>query len=139
MKKEFKKNIAILTTTVLFTILFCGCATTDVEENETNVFFESEIVDLLDYDIEFNKNNNNEVNLVIVTGRIQNKLDRQINTKIIGNFYDKEDKYLGEKEFTIIGLRGFDNVGDSTTFTINYEEDNANFVSYVKLTVEELD
>ena len=138
MNKELKKAIIISGIVIFATLILCGCQGTEVEEDETNVFFESDIVDLLDYDIEFNQNNNNEVNQVVVTGRIQNKLKKMIDLELKADFYDKDDNYLGEKIFTIVGLRSIDNPGHSTTFTITYEDKTAKIVDYVRLTASEI-
>ncbi len=137
MNKEFSKILTVSIAVITLTILFCGCLGTEVEKKETNVFFESEVVNLLEHSLEFNRNNKKEINQVIVNGRIENKLNRKINVTINAEFYDKDDNYLGEKDFTIFGLRALDKPGDSTTFTITYEGEKTNLVHYSKLIVFE--
>ena len=133
MKKELKKVMIVSVIVLILTLIFCGCTGTEVEENKTNVFFESELVDLLESNLEFNKNNNNEINQAIITGRIKNTQNRQLTIELKGEFFDKDNNYLGEETFTIVGLRKMGSPGDSTTFTITYEGKNTKFVDYARV------
>lgn len=139
MKKDSKKIVIISIGIVLLTLILCGCLGTEVDDDKSNVVFESEIVNLLDYNLELNRNNNNEINQATVTGRIHNKLDRQVNVKLTSKFYDEKNEYVGEETFRILGLRKINEPGDSTTFTITYDKDNCKLVDHAKLSAVEID
>jgi len=134
MIKDAGKILVILVSLIFIFLGFSGCLTsTEVDNNKLNVDFESDIVDLLEYNLELVSNKENRVIQAIVTGKIRNKLDRIIEVDIKSEFYDVNDNFLGQKIFTIIGLRERNKPGDTTTFTITYDGENVNNVDYAKL------
>jgi len=138
MSKETIKILFILISTILLSTIFCGCNSTEVENNKTDVDFESDVVNLLECNIEFTESRENIIVQAIVAGKIENKLDRILDVEIVSEFYDKDNSYLGQQKFTIIGLREKDNPGYATTFTITYNEKNSNMIDHIKLTAIEI-
>ena len=131
------KVLLVIIILLVSTLVLSGCTGTDVEDNKFDVVFESEVVELVEYDIEFNYDNNNNINQVLVNGRISNKLGRIVDVDIVGKFYDKDDNYLGDGVFSILGLRSEGTPGYSTTFTVTYKEENSYLVNHVDLFVTE--
>jgi len=135
-----KDLLAILITAILVSMIFCGCQSTQVERNDYDDIFESDIVTLTNYSMELNENKFGVIAKAIVNGRIENTLDRMVNVIITAKFFDSNDDFLGEKTFTILGLRSKGKTGSSTTFIINYEEENAAQVDHLKLqAIEKID
>ena len=138
MRDNNVKIIVSLVLVIFICLVFSGCLTgTEVDNNKLNVDFKSDIVNLLEYDLELVKNKENRIIRAIVTGTISNKLSRIIEVDIKSEFYDKNDNYIGEKTFTIIGLRSKNKPGDTTSFTITYEGENVYMVDYAKLYASE--
>ena len=137
MKKEL---LTILILVMLLSLIFCGCQSTQVERDDYDHVFESDIVTLTNYSMELNENKFGVVSEAIVNGRIENNLDRgdeKVNVVITAKFFDINDNLLGEKTFTIIGLRSKGKTGSSTTFTITYEEGNVAQIDHLKLSAVE--
>ncbi len=134
-----KDLLAILITAILASMIFCGCQGTQVEKNDYDDIFKSDIVTLTNYSMELNENKFGVIAKAVVNGRIENNRDLDdpkndtVNVVIIAKFFDSNDNLLGEKTFTIIGLRSKGKAGSSTTFVINYEEENAAQVDHLKL------
>jgi len=139
MKKDAIKIFVTIVTIVLVSLIFCGCTSTEVEDNKFDVDFESDIVDLLECNIEYKENKGDIIKEVTLSGVIQNKLDRIVNVKLTGLFYDKDDNYLGETSFWIEGLLEKDGLRDITTFEIIYKADNAKLVDHAKLSATEFE
>jgi hypothetical protein len=132
-----KKNIIVVIFGIILLVsILCGCTGTQVENKYENVF-ESDVTNLLEYNTEQLKDREGRVGKVTVNGRIENIVDRQIDVTITAKFYDANDNYLGESFFKIIGLRAKPNAGHSTTFSISYNEQNANKIDHFVLHVEE--
>jgi len=137
MKKDALKIFVAIVTTVFVSLIFCGCTSTEVDNKSFDVDFESDIVDLLECNMEYKENKGDVITEVSLTGVIKNKLDKVVNVKLTGLFYDKDGKYLGEKTFWIEGLLEKDGLRDTTTFEIIYKADNAKFVDHAKLSATE--
>jgi len=138
MKKDAIKMLVAIISIVLLSLMLCGCTGTGVNKDNFDVDFESDIVNLLEYNIEFTKNKGNTITQATVTGTIKNKLDRPVDVKITSEFYDKNNNYLGERVYTIEGLTEKDGIRDTTTFSIMYKGDNSNLINHAKLFVTEL-
>jgi len=135
-----KGLLAILITAILVSMIFCGCQGTQVEKNDYDGIFESDIVTLNNYSMELDENKFGVIAKAVVSGRVENTLDRMVNIVITAKFFDNNDDFLGEKIFTIIGLRSKGKTGSSTTFTIIYDEENVAQIDHLKLqAVEEID
>jgi len=137
MDKDAIKLLVVIISIFFLSMIFCGCTSTEVNDEESNVDFKSDVVNLLDYNIEYTRNREQRIVVVTVTGMIENKLDNMIDVDVTSEFYDENDNYLGEETFTIFGLRGKGNPGYTTTFTIDYDGENSNRISYAKLRAEE--
>ena len=90
MKKGAIKIFVTIVTIVFVSLIFCGCTSTEVDDKNFDVDFESDIVDLLEFNMEYKENKGDIITEVSLTGVIQNKLDRIVNVKLTGLFYDKE-------------------------------------------------
>ena len=119
---------------ILGTMVFCGCLSTEVEDKDyEDVTLESDVIQLNEYSLDFEKNKNGDIIKATVNGIIENTRNKVLNVEITGRFYDENDAFLGEKTYTIFGLRIKPNPGYSTTFSIVYEEGNASRVDHVRL------
>jgi hypothetical protein len=140
---NMKKELLTIIILVMLLSLICGCQSTQVENNNYNYIFESDVVTLTNYSMELNENKLGVVTKAVVNGRIENALNRgdeTISVIITAKFFDSNDDLLGEKNFTIIGLRSKGKTGSSTTFTIIYEEENVAQIDHLKLyAVEKID
>jgi len=135
-----KDLLAILITAILVSMIFCGCQGTQVEKNDYDDIFESDIVTLTNYSMELDENKFGVIAKAVVNGRIENTLDRMVNIVITAKFFDSNDDFLGEKTLTMLGLRSKGKTGSSTTFTITYEEENVAQIDHLKLqAVEKID
>ncbi len=137
-----KDLLAILITAILVSMIFCGCQGTQVEKNDYDDIFESDIVTLTNYSMELDENKFGVTAKAVVSGRIENTLDRMVNVVITAKFFDNNDDFLGEKTLTIKGLKSKGNPSSSTTttFTITYEEENVAQIDHLKLqAVEKID
>ena len=135
-----KDLLAILIATMMVLVIFCGCQGTQVEKNDYDDIFESDIVILTNYSMELDENKFGVIAEAVVSGRIENTLDRIVNVTITAKFFDNDDDFLGEKTYTILGLRGAGKTGSSTTFTIIYDEENVDQIDNLKLqAVEKID
>lgn len=126
----------ILVLTILLTAIFCGCQSTQVKNNKYEDIFESDIVELTNYSMELDEDKFGVIAKVTISGRIENTLeigDGKLNVIITINFFDNNDNLLGEKNFTIIGLRSKGKTGSSTTFNIVYEEENVAQIDHLKI------
>ena len=137
MKKDALKIIGIVVVLVLLSVLFSGCASTEVDDKNFDVEFESDDVNLIECNMEYEKNRQNKVTGVLISGVIQNKLEKRINVLITAEFYDKNGNLLGEKTFRIFGLLEKDGLRDTTSFSLEYDKENANLVDHAKLFAEE--
>ncbi len=138
MNKDALVKIGLIITVLVISV-FSGCTSTDVEEKDLDVFFKSEVVNLVNYTFNIDKNKQGKVYSATVTGRVENKVKRIIDIEITAEFYDEEGTLLIEKTYTIIGLRVKPNPGYTTTFEFIYNEDeNVQRVNNVKLYAEEI-
>jgi len=133
------KIFLIIIIVVSSALLLSGCIATDTDNNEFDVIFSSDIVDLVEYDVEYNYDNNNNANQINVNGRISTKLDRIVNVSLLAKFYDKDNQYIGESNFNIFGLRPKGGPGSSTTFTIVFEGLEASLVEEIDLSAFEIE
>jgi len=135
-----KGLLAILITAILVSMIFCGCQGTQVEKNDYDDIFESDIVALTNYSMELDENKFGAIAKAVVNGRIENTLDRMVNIVITAKFFDSNDDFLGEKTLTIKGLGSKGKIGSSTTFTITYDKENVAQIDHLKLqAVEKID
>ncbi len=131
-----KKKIKALFCVIIFTItIFCGCQSSQVDNLYLDVF-ESEVVKLVNYSMNFKKNREGEITKVFVNGRIENILNEMITIRITSEFYDKNNEFLGEASYKIFNLRAKQKAGSSTTFNIIYDGNNVDKVNHIKLRAE---
>jgi len=133
MKKDV---IVVVVGVILISVAFCGCQSSQVKNNY-GVSFESDVVNLINYTMEPRKNRAGNIDEITIQGRIENIVDKKINVKITAEFYDKNDGYINESSYKIIGLRIKPNPGYSTTFTIVYSGKNVDKVDHIRLHAEE--
>ncbi len=139
MRKNALIKIVVIIS-VLVISMFSGCIQSTVNEQEFDVFFDSDVVNLVNYSFNLEKTKQGKIYSAEVIGRVENKLNRVIDIKITAEFHDKDNNILTEKEYTIIGLRPKPNPGHSTTFDILYDEDeNVNIVDNVRLYANEIE
>ena len=101
------------------------------------LFFNSHVVDLLNYTFKEIKDGEGNVVELDIYGCIENKLNKKINVELKAEFYDKDDACVGEKTFKIFGLREKGQPGSSTTFTISYDGDSVDRIDHAKLVAKE--
>lgn len=134
-----KKSIIFIIGVITITAFLSGCITgTEVEEDESDDVFKSDVVNLTNYTINFDRDRLGEILKATVNGRIENKLNRMINVKIIVEFYDNNDNYINNVTYNIYGLRVKPNPGYTTTFTLTYSDKNVENIDYVKIYVNEI-
>lgn len=133
-----KKVIGSIIAIIVTTAIFCGCIQGTEVEDESDVFFESTVTNLINYSLNFNEDHNGNIVKATVDGKIENKIDRQININITIEYYDVEDNYIGSGNYRIFGLRTKPKAGSSTTFTTEYAGKNVDKISYIKFYVDEI-
>jgi len=134
-----KGIIVVLFGFVIMASIFRGCQSSQVK-TEYNAVFESDVVNLTNYTVETKKNKTDIVE-VTINGRIENNVDRVIDVKITAEFYDKNDKLLGNSTIIIRGLLPKGKPGSSTSFSppyLGYSGKNAASVDHFKLRAEEV-
>jgi hypothetical protein len=138
MGDKVKKDLVLLICGIVFVaMIFSGCQGTQVE-NKYAAIFESDVVNLLNYTIIPNMDNQGNTVEVNVEGLISNILDRRINVILTAEFYDETGNYIAEDSYRIIGLLEKPRNGHSTTFSINYDGENVEKIDNVKLRAEEI-
>ena len=130
---KMRENVLIVVIIIMTPLLFCGCLGTEVGDNVYVDIFESDVANLINYSVELQENKYGIIIKAIVNGRIENIVDRTVDLVITADFYDKNDVFLGETSYTIIGLRNKPKPGSSTTFTIVYDEENVVYADHAKL------
>ena len=133
-----KENvIGIIIGVVLITTIFCGCTSTEVE-NDHAAIFKSDVTNLVNYTIEHVKNKAGNIYRVTVNGIIEISVERPLNVLVTTKFYGKNNEYIDKETYTIFGL-GPNLAGTrSTTFTTSYEGGDANRIDNVKIYVDEI-
>ena len=98
------------------------------------------MTNLQNYTLTYEKDRSGQINEAVVYGVIENTVDRQIDIIITAEFYDKDDVYIGDNFFKILGLRSKvnSNIGYSTSFSISYLEKGVQNVDHVKIHAEEI-
>jgi hypothetical protein len=114
-------------------VTLSGCQDSGSSREDYSNIFESDVVKLVNFSMELEKDKFGVISKVMLNGRIENIVDRMINLNITAIFFDENDGILGDKVFTIYGLRNKPNPGYSTTFTIIYEEENVSKVDHVRI------
>lgn len=122
---------------ILIATVFCGCQSSQVK-NEYKAIFESDVVHLVNYSIE-KRMNKTDIVEVIISGRIENKMDRMINVNISAHLYDKNGDLIGIGFYRINFLRAKPNPGYSTTFDITYNGRGTNNIAISGKSVNEID
>jgi len=136
-----KKNILSLGILTIFLMtFFCGCQQegTTTDKNLNNILLDSDLVELVFSEINFNKDDQGIILNVEVQYRFRNIADRNIDTNVFAEFYDKEDNLLakeGPKEISI--PKGWTEQGISPANIISYSGENAARVDHVNIIVEE--
>jgi hypothetical protein len=116
-----KKFIGGILGIMFITLALCGCQGSKVEKNYGDIF-QSSVVKLVNYSLDFERNQTGVITKATANGRISNLLDRILIVIINASFYDKNDNLLGQRTFTIYGLRQKGAPGYSTTFGIGYDD-----------------
>ena len=134
MKKD---AISIMIGVILITTVFCGCTSTEVENDYPSIF-KSDVTKLVNYTIEHVKDRSGNIYRVTVNGRIEISVERPLNVLVTTKFYGKNNEYIDEETYTILGL-GPNLAGTrSTTFTTSYEGGDASEIDNVKIYVDEI-
>ncbi len=132
-----KKNLALLTGSLFCTLILCGCQAGQVEDKYSEVF-QSDVVTLLNYTLEFERNRKDEIVTATAEGIISNSINRMVTVKVIAEFFDQNDVSLYSKSYTIRGLRSKGLPGSTTEFVITYSgQDKVKNVDYVTFTAYE--
>lgn len=135
-----KKLILVIVGIIIITAFLSGCITsTEVEDKNEKVFFTSDVTSLTNYTLSFTENNDGQIVKATVDGRVENKINRLINVKIVVEFYDNEDNYINNETYRIYGLRVKPNAGYTTTFTVTYSDINVDKISYTKIYANEIE
>ena len=129
----------IITTIILVVNVSIGCfeqaATVD---NPDNIIFESDVVKLYNSSLNFIENEGKIIR-VEVEYLFINIAPRDIIIRVTAEFYDKNDNLLGTgPKRTLELLRGYQEMGVSPANIIEYDKENVEDVSYVKLTAVEI-
>ena len=128
------KKACIVMIGVLFgAFVLCGCQASQVDTHQYDDIFHSSVVRLVNYTL--NLERDHQTSIIVkasVNGRITNLKDQMMNVIISTSFYDKQNKLLGEKSYTILGLRAKGAPGSTTTFDITYDDkDTVAYVDHV--------
>ena len=134
-----KKGCLIFVTIILIVFL-TGCfeSSTEVEEDDNNIQFESDVVDLIYTKLNFVKDNN-----IIIRTEIEfllkNIAGRVLNLRIIGEFYDKDNNLLYSDNTHTMDYMPVDYEETELLAAniISYSGEDASLVDHVKLTVIE--
>ena len=132
------KQLFVIGLLIVVSIL-CGClGGTEVDESLDKVI-ESNVVNLLSYEVSKRENRDRQVVEYTVEGVIENKLDRMINVSINAKFYDSNDNLIGEDIFKVNGLRSNSKSYNfrTTIFTVSFEGSSAKNIDYFRLHVDE--
>lgn len=126
--------------TIFLTTIFSGCQQkgTTTDKNLDNILLDSDVVELVYCDINYNKDDNGIILNVEVQYRFRNIADRNIDINVFVEFYDKENNLLakeGPKEISI--PKGWTEQGISPANSISYSGRNAALVEHVNILVEE--
>ena len=133
-----KAPLIFVSTMIFLSTMISGCLNNQVEDNNSKDIFESDVVNLLNYSIELNKNNSDIIIEAIVNGIVENLVDRNITINITAKFYNKNNDLLGESWYIIHGLRVKPKPGFSTSFTITYDEINIAEYDHIKILATEI-
>src|SRR4030042_4468703 len=115
-----EKQILVGIVGILFvTVVLCGCQAGQVTNDYSDVF-QSNVVRLVNYTLEFERDKTSAIVGVSVTGRISNLFNRTVNIEIIAEFYDKDNRLLGNTSIFIYGLQPKGQLGSSTGFPPPY-------------------
>jgi hypothetical protein len=130
----------IIVAIILIVSISIGCfeQATTVDKSD-NIFFESEVVKLYNYSLNFIEDEE-EIIRVEVQYLFINIVPRDVVIQVTAEFYDKDDNLLGtgpRREIEL--LRGYREQGISPANIIPYDnEENVAKVEYVKLTAVEI-
>ena len=129
----------IVTIIILVVSISIGCFEKAVKvEDSDNIIFESEVVKLYNSSLNFIENEG-EIVRVEVEYLFINIAPRDITIRVTAEFYDKNDNLLGIGPKRVLDLlRGYQEMGVSPANIITYDKENAEDVSYVKLTAVEI-
>jgi len=136
-----KKNILLFGILIIFVMtFFSGCQQegTTTDKNLNNILLDSDIVELVFSEINFNKDDQGVILNVEVQYRFQNIADRNIDINVFAEFYDEENNLLakeGPKEISI--PKGWTEQGISPANIISYNGENAARIDHVNIIAEE--
>ncbi len=134
-----KKHLSLLLIIVLIILIFSGCNELESSKVDTpkKLLFNSDLVDLIDSDLIFNKMGN-VIKRVEVKYRFRNRLNEKIDINIYAEFYDKDGNLLsreGPKEISLLPNYIEQSFGGANS--IIYFGEMAKIVDYVRLVVEQ--
>ena len=135
-----RKYLWFIITTIIFVVsVSIGCFEQAAKvEDSDNIIFVSEVVKLYNSSLNFIENEG-EIVRVEVEYLFINIAPRDIIIRVTAEFYDKNDNLLGVgPKRTLELLRGYQEMGVSPANIITYDKENAEDVSYVKLTAVEI-
>lgn len=136
-----KKGIGGVIFFMLVAVALCGCQAGQVDNDSYSDFFESSVVQLVNFSLEFQKDKDGNIVDVTVNGRISNLLDKAVNIEITTDFFDKNNKLLGNSTIRIFGLQPKGTPGSSTNVPppyLNYKESDVSSVDHVKIRAYEI-
>ena len=131
---KIKREMMILTLVLmmLITMFNTGCLTDNNKDKYKDVFY-SDVVKLVNYSLNLEKNKDDKIIKATVKGYIANMLDRMIKVNITVTFYSKTDTVLDRKSYEIYSLRAKGEIASMTDFTINYDGENVSYVDHIKM------
>ena len=136
MRKDIVGGVVVI---LCITVALCGCQAGQVNSNKYADVFQSDVVTLVNYTLNLQKDKSNHVVEAAVDGKVQNLLNKMININITVDFYDKNNNLLGMRMYEIFGLRNKSAPGSSTTFSVIYDEmPNVAFVDHIKMRANEI-
>lgn len=137
--KKILLSICVITIFLMTFLSGCQKEGTTTDKNIDNILFDSNVVELVYSDINFNKDDNGIILNVEVQYRFKNIVDRNIDINVFAEFYDKDNNLLakeGPKEISI--PKGWTEQGISPANSIRYSGVNAELVDHVNIIVEEI-
>ncbi|MFH1101353.1 MAG: hypothetical protein V1726_04885 [Methanobacteriota archaeon] len=135
-----KKMIGGIVGIMFVVVALCGCQAGQVSNNYEDIF-QSNVVQLVNFSLELEKDRLNVITSATVNGRITSVVDRILNFEITASFYDKNNNLLGNKTIRIEGLQPMGKPGSSTSFPppyLSYTAADVSVVDHVKLYAYEI-
>ena len=134
-----KKHLSLFLIIMLITLIYSGCNELESSTVDTpkKLLFNSDLVDLIDSDLIFNKKGN-VIKSVKVKYRFRNRLNEKIDLNVYAEFYDKDGNLLsreGPKEISLSPNYIEKSFGGANS--IIYFGEMVKVVDYVRLVVEQ--